>query len=314
MTANQSLNRKLLSLFLSVLFLAVGWFLFRSEWHQLEKLHWHQAPWLIAAILVRWLRTALRCRLQQSIIRNDGVRIPYLEMLSLGFATTLTNGVLPLKSGSALSAVFLKKRYHYSFQSYVGVILGVNVLFTLIALIIGCLAASALWFLGSTPNPNLGIITLALIFLLVGAIALLGYGKKIKQLPPQIHRILSGWTELWQKKEVWRPATSIAIISTALSGLSLALAFKAFGIRLDLLGTALLMCSQNLGNLISLTPGSFGFKEAFGAYFATTLGITSAQTVFVLLIFRLSGLLSYLLPGLASFFSLSRKLKDPSAR
>lgn len=314
MKNSRSPSQRILSLFLSAVFISAAWALFHSEWSQLKLLHWQQFPWLAGALLVRWIRTALRSWLQQTIIRSDGVQIPYREILSLGFATTLANGILPLKSGSAYAAIFLKTRYQYSYRSYTGVILGVNVLFTLVALIIGCLAAFILWIRGSASDLSLGIITLLLALLLIGGTALLSCGNKFEKHSPKLHRILSGWTGLWRKNEVWKPAVIIVLTSTFLSALSLAFVFRAFDIRLDTLGTALLMCSQSLANLISLTPGSLGFKEALGAYFATSLGITAAQTVLVLLIFRLSGLLSYLLPGLFSFLSLSRKLKEPSAR
>jgi uncharacterized membrane protein YbhN (UPF0104 family) len=78
---------------------------------------------------------------------------------------------------------------------------------------------------------------------------------------------------------------------------------------MDTPGVVLITASQQLGGLVSLTPGAVGIQELLGVYFASSLSITVTETVVVLAAVRVVKVLTAVIIGMPGFVILTRKLK-----
>jgi len=306
--------RQVASITLMVVFLLTGFFLLKSNWSEIQFTSWKLLPYLLVALLIGWIRLGLRSWLQWRILVNQGVQATRTEILGLAFATRMMNGVLPLKLGSGYAGAYLKKRHAFPYRTFVSMLLGVNLLLIVFALSAGTLAAFALRLRGDfTGGIAQSIIVIFLLFLLGGFI--FNFAKtSLATRSPLVSKITQAWSDLWGQRELWAPVIWVSLLTTVSNIVGLILAFAAFDTQLNISGATLLMASQTMGNLATITPGGFGFKELAGAYFASALGITVAQTILVLATYRVCSLISYLIPGVPSFFWLSARLRSSDKR
>jgi uncharacterized membrane protein YbhN (UPF0104 family) len=299
--------RRVLSLFVVAAFLLAAVFFARSHWEELKALR-VVAPWAIAAIGLLFVGNLVaRGLFTCYVLRAFDVKISARECITLGCATSMTNFLMPMRSGAGLKAVYLKRLHGLPYTTFVSTMAAFYLFFIFVNSAIGVVAAGWFW-LNGTP-PSLGI------FVTLGG-ALLGSGFLIFFAPfvrlpegriaSKVARVVEGWDKIRSDPPVLAAAFATVIANSAFAATGFYAGFHAFSLPISVPGVTLLMSSQTIGGLASFTPGAVGFQETIGMYFSSSLEATVAQTFAVLAAVRLIKICVSVLLGVPSVAFLSR--------
>jgi uncharacterized membrane protein YbhN (UPF0104 family) len=228
-----------------------------------------------------------------------GVKISFCENLSLTFAASLINNVIPLKGAVGLKALYLKKRHGLFFTDF----LAQTALIALITLSIASLfALIGLIFLNAPwTKPRL---ILSVYFAL--GLLLVFFIPFIKKIPyPQKLRPLMESILIFNKK----PHLILKIILldilyfffwTFINWLSL----SSLGLDVGFFSSLFYAGGQIHTLIINLTPAGFGVMEAYSVFAGGILGFSPAEALVAQGFLRLGTVLVLSFFGLIGYFHL----------
>lgn len=302
--------RAAISIILTLLFAAGLWLYVSSHMGEFRELASRPLPKARVALLA--LSVFLAYFVNSELVRRaflaHGVRIPVLENLALGFATSAANYFLPFKGATGLRALYLSRRLGLRLQDFVTQLLLVSVLS------MGLSSAFALLGLALVRIPDTGAFgpgvprILALYFLLVLALAVASVAFGAFGIRPP--RFLRGLAESWDR---YRRAPRLFLGMLALDLLWYLcwcaanwFALSSFGARLGLSETFLYTSLQIHALLINITPAGLGVAEAFGVFAGQALDFGAAEALLAQGLSRVSAICVLCVFGLLGWAYLAR--------
>jgi len=215
--------------------------------------------------------------MNQLLATHLGAPLRFRQWVSLAFASTLANYILPMRAGAALRAGYLKHQCNLPFTRFASAMAAVYIITLLSNAGVGI--AVMLWFYArkSVFSPMLFGVFLGLAFVCA---ALLFFPKKACKIRSErriwtiVEKIYVGWDMLRACPGLLLRIAGLALILTGLFVLRLHVAFAAVGNPANMAGCLLIATLTAVSMFISITPASLGTREAAILFSGMAAGIS----------------------------------------
>ncbi len=220
-------------------------------------------------------------------LRSLGVSIGFVELMALTMAMCLGNLVTPMRGGTGALAVYLKRYHALDFHAFALIYGGTGLLIALINSALALAGLAILWAVHGFLH----------IPLTVAVAGLFVFSLYLSVFPPPVKWERSGILGLvFKTANSWHRLTRDRRLMITLTGSFLAVSFflaaaffliyRALGIELSAAAVVITSSLGNIGNLVSLTPGSLGIFDAIVIQIPRILGLDTARSVAAALVFR----------------------------
>lgn len=292
---------------LAVLLAAAAWYVIGHREEVLALRH-IQFQWLLITGGAFAFNMILRSVFALQVLKYLDVKLSFWESFGLSSAGMMMNLLLPVRPGAGFRAVYLRQRHDLSYPLFVGSLAALNLFFMVVSSAIGIVA---LVIIASHGAPASRTLTVTLTAILVLGLLAVVFPGKAAAIPHSgfLHQCLDGWRRICRSRSLLITAAVTLGGCTLFAVIGIYSAFLAFDVRMDTPGAVLITASQQLGGLVSLTPGAVGIQELLGVYFASSLSITVTETVVVLAAVRVVKVITAVIIGMPGFVILTRKLK-----
>lgn len=298
-----------ISVTLAAAFVALAvWFLDRHP-DELAHLRTVSVPHLLAAAFCMAANLTLNGYFTSLALEGLQIRVPLSDCLCLSYSATFSNQVLPLRAGLGLRAVYLKHLYRVPYTQFVGT---VSAYVALVLLAHSVLGLGGVLLIGGQGGPVSILVLACFVVVTVAAFAVLFLAPKVSaSVEPASSapvRIAQGVQSIRRDARLARGAT-LTIFATVLCSCG-AYFFLFVGLSLDFSATHSVVMTSTLvlSGQLTITPGAFGIQESFGMYLASTLPVTSVQTLIALGLARLLKVSVSILLGGPSILHMTRQL------
>lgn len=296
-----------------VLLLLLAWFGYYGYSHRADFMELSVAsPWLILIlVLISLIGYFVVAILNNELMKALGVVMPMGESFLLSVVTGFYNMITPFRGGMAVRAVYLKKKYDFAYVHFLASLSAVYVLTFLVASLLGII--STIWIYFET-----GVMSWIL-FLVFGAvflamIVIIFFSPQFKERKNvwanRFIKVINGWHLIKRNRRVISVTSFVTLIQILLSSLMMWLQFKVFGIEFGFIAAVFLSSISSLSILIGLTPGNLGIQEAIVVFSASTIGISTTESLSAALLGRAVGLVVLFVLGPIFSWMLMKNQKD----
>lgn len=279
-------NQKFLTAFktlLTLAFIAVGVYYILSRKEEFAGLGWPSKP-TVAIVGAAFLANIYLMSLFNLLVtRRLGSNMSALESFSLSTVTSAANFLLPLRAGTGFRAMYMKRVFNLSYSNFASTLFVFYVANILIASLLGTAAVTTVYFSRDYFALDL-FLAFPLVFLISVGFILLRRGQQISSGTE-----VSWWRQMWNgyrnilsDKKVVFYAFSLVLINFVVSTIAWFAALKEYIPEISISDSFLIVASQVLGGLITVTAGGTGFQELAGIYVGHRLEMTIVELFAVL--------------------------------
>jgi uncharacterized protein (TIRG00374 family) len=263
---------------------------------------------LIVAYLIIGLTTDV-------IHRQMGLPLTYFESVALSIMTGFYNLITPFKGGMAARALYLKKKYDFSYTDFLATLAASYIIIFLVSSFLGLIATYLIYFYGGIFSwivfTIFAAIFLPLLFIVV-------FSPRFKEPEHRwigkIVRVINGWHLIRHNHKTISLLALFSTLQLLVSTVMLYLQFHVFGIQVTFIQSLFLTAITSLSLIIAITPAGLGITEAVTVFSALTIGITPAQSLSAALLGRIvSVVVLFILGPICSYLLLKKGLKKPSS-
>lgn len=239
---------------------------------------------------------ALNAYVNWRLLLPFDIKMSVKDSLYVSLISSMGNFFLPMQSGAGVRAVYLKKRYKFSYDNFALILTSNYVLVFLINAIVGLAALFLLRDIATVSQLTIigGAFTILATTSLV-IIANRGNSRLmefISGILPSLRykhaltKMQAGWVKLIKHKDLIRDLVvaaiiailiNIVIINAELSGLGLSTSFASL-VLYSALGSIVL--------IVNITPASLGIRESILIFSAAALGLSIPEILAVAVIDR----------------------------
>lgn len=287
-------NKKIIIYFLVIAVVGLFFYQFKDE---LLEIHIVKPIYILPIILASFAIILVNGLINFIILKSYSLSIPFLTCVGLAGLSALGNLVIPMRGGSVSNAVYLKKKFKFSYSKFLSSLSALYVVIFWVSSVCGLLGVLLLRVFYNIGTPwDLALffliifVTLSSIIIFSPTIPLTKYSFINKFIS-----VVNNWNSFNQdRKSILYVA--IATILNILIGTVLSYSmFQLIGETVNLFKLAIYTIFSGFSILISFTPGNLGIKETFAIYSASTLGIALPLVLVVSIVERLASLLVSLL-------------------
>ena len=266
---------------------------------------------LLALMLLGRLCQGIQFRALCSVF---DLELTFWEWFGLTVCKSMYGFLMPGRPGTALQAVYLKKKHGFAFTKFGSLFAATNVLNAVTAGVVG-LAACGAEFLRGGPMP--ASVVLAAGFFLAcsvgGALVFVLATGSVKFLPFERLRRLGlrvqeGVDLFLAHPGVLGWVAGLVAVRYLLAGLALFVAGRSVGLELNLMQGILMASLGSFGLFLPLTPGGIGISEGIISGVAELLGLSPELAMLGALVKRAAGVLTVFVIGPMAQHILTGKL------
>ena len=239
------------------------------------------------------------------------LKLPAQEWFGLSVITNFYNLVTPFRGGMAIRALYLKRRYGFTYTHFLTVQAAFQVLILLTAAITGLVSVLVLEEKFAAYHEPfilffLGLATvLALILLFSPRLEVTG-GKWRQRLAG----ISNGWHLLKKNKKRVLTVSLITLIQRFIKAVFLMLVYSSLHIQLDFFAALFISSLGMFSLVITILPGNLGIDDTVNVFAANLLGIPLEGAIAAALLARLINLAVGLLSGPPFSYLLLKKTRE----
>ncbi len=226
----------------------------------------------------------------------------------MSLSTSFLNLVTPFRGGMGFRALYLKKRYNFSYSKFASGLLGNYVI---ILIIISFLGISTNFYFLLTKNIFIEKFFIffsgIFLFTLFSVFTNFRFKKKHK-LTQTFNTIMDGFDVLKKDKKTLFLICLSTILNIFILTLINHLTFLGLGSKITYIESALLSILNTLSTFINITPGSLGITEAFYFISAKSLNIPTETSILASLIIRAINAFILITTGLYSYLKLYQSI------
>jgi uncharacterized membrane protein YbhN (UPF0104 family) len=220
-------------------------------------------------------------------LRKFGLSLGYLELLALTNGAILGNLVIPMRGGTGVLAVYLKKIHGLDFDSFVAIYGGTALLVVLINAALAIIGLALLAWIHGYTHPALTAVIIAL-FATCLYVSVFPPPVRWKRegLLGLVFRAAHSWHLLTRDRRLLLFATfSFTAISLSLTA-AFYLIYRAVGMPLSFSAVIITSGLGNLANLVPITPGSLGVFDLVVIEIPQLFGLDPPRAIGATLVFR----------------------------
>lgn len=245
------------------------------------------------------------------LLSSFNVHIPVVESFAVSSFNALGNYLTALGGGTLSKAVYLKKRYDFSYSAFVASMSATHIVDLLMVSLLGCIVLVyvsglvMLWgkvlFIGFL---FLGILTFCLLVL---PLALPPFAGRIFNA---LRDIIDGWSMLKKRRRLLVQLSMLLLINHLLFALEFLVGYEAFSLKIGIADAVLIGVLSSLSTIIKITPANLGVQEGVIAFSSQLLGAGFGEGLLVAGLLRMvSVVLFSFYGGLLGFYIIKKKYR-----
>jgi len=287
-------NKKNIVYLLVLVIVGIFFYQFKDE---LLKIRIVEPLYIIPILLASFAMILVNGLINLIILKSYSLSISFSTCTGLAGLSALGNLVIPMRGGSVSNAIYLKKKFKFSYTKFLSSLSALYIVIFWVSSVCGLLGILLLRVFYGTEIP----LDLTLFFMII-LIMLTSIIIFSPTLPLTKHNFVNKFISVvnnWKNFNRDRKSIFYVAIATFLNiliGTILSYSmFKLIGEEINLFKLAIYTIFSGFSILVSFTPGNLGIKETFAIYSASTLGIALPLVLVVSIIERLASLLVSLL-------------------
>lgn len=248
------------------------------------------------------------------------LKLNFIEWFGITISNTMFNYILPFWGGAATKALYMKKKYNFSYANYTSYLSG----FYLINFTISSLVAVLIgWYLVNTTNINSSIIfiLLAILTSLVTVLLVL-YKFQIEKFTFKrsgkiynfINNCISGIRYFTGSPKRLFLLVTLLFAFTIIMGIRLYLAYTVLGFQVSIVTLLFVQSIVSFSRLVALTPGNLGVREGIIGLSSGLMGLSFDQALLGAILDRLVAMLIVFALGLIFSRILLVSLPSPESK
>jgi uncharacterized protein (TIRG00374 family) len=241
----------------------------------------------------------------RSLLKPFKIKIKIFEAFGISIITRFYNTITPFRGGAGVRAIYLRKKYNFSYSHFLSTLSATYVINIFISSILGLITLGLIYNYQNFFNLILFLIFLSL-FLVTLSIILFSpkFSERNNPLINKFIKMINGWYLIRKDRKIIFATSFFYLIQLLLGALSLYLQFKVFGLNINFISSLFLVSIAYLGFLVAITPANLGINEAIIVFSASVIGITITESlsaailgrvVSLLVLFVLGPIFSYIL-------------------
>ncbi|MDX9970609.1 MAG: lysylphosphatidylglycerol synthase transmembrane domain-containing protein [Candidatus Gracilibacteria bacterium] len=232
------------------------------------------------------------------------------EHFQMSLSTSFLNLITPFRGGMGFRALYLKKKYNFSYSKFASSLLGNYVIIFIIISFLGILAS--LYFL---IKEKIFVSNFFAFFLIIFLITLFSIFtnfrfKKEFRILKTFNNVMDGFDTLKKDKKTLILICFFTLLNIFILTLINYLVFIGLGEKISYFESSFLSLINTLSTFINITPGSLGITEAFYFMSAKSLSISTETSVLASLIIRAINALILITTGTWSYINITRNIKQ----
>ncbi len=259
-------------------------------------------------ILVTLYVSALQLRL---FLNEFGLKLGFMRLMALTMSMVLGNLVLPMRGGTGIIAVYLKKIHGLDLTAFAVIYAGTGLLMALVNTGLALIGLLLLFFTHGFFHPAL-ILSVACLFAVFCYLSIFPPPVKWKRggMLRVVFDSVNSWHALTRHRLLLLKLTLLFLIASLFLAGALYSIYHALGEPLSAFAVLITSALGNLANLVPIIPGSFGIFDAITIKIPMIFGLDTARAVAATLLFRAVfffwGLILGI-PGLLYLFTIIKK-------
>lgn len=237
-------------------------------------------------------------------VNSINKEITHFGSIYASFLASFSNYFLPIMSGAAIKAVYLRRKYQLSYKDFTSTLYGNYIFVFLTTSSISLLSIYMIYLDTGTYSwmliiPMLGmlILTLILIFTkpsrLIAKLDLLPT-KLLKSTIGKITRVLEGWEIIIKDKKLLIQLVVINVLNILLRSLFFYAVFRSMGNGISIWHSLLFTSITVFGVFFAFTPGGIGIRETILIIYAGSLTLDKTSILSATLLDRATSLIALL--------------------
>lgn len=240
----------------------------------------------------------------KALMEYYSVRLKFQEWFGLSVISNLGNYLAPMRAGFLVKAVYLKKKFGFSYSSFATTFVAAHLASIVV---FGLFGLCALGLTAGYPGNGFGFFFL--LVTLAGAGIWFFPAVRIPSALPAIFekpirklaQVQSEWLGIRRNRPVVSKLVLVNLTTVALTAFRLYAGFRIFGTDIGIGNAMLLAAVYVIISLVPITPSGLGFREAGIVVAAKLVGIAGDAALLVSVLDRVTVILIVFVLG--AFFS-----------
>ena len=300
---------------LTALFVFLGAAYLATHWEEFSNLHRPSGFAVLAVTSAFVCNLWLASWFNAIVARKLDANIPGLDSFAISTVTSAVNFVLPLRAGAAMRALYMKRQYNLPYSRFASTL----AIFYLANLLVAAMAAMACVGIVYRDTADFKAdLFLLLPSLLIAAGAFLVWHRRqptreCSHASPW-HDFAGGFSIILSDRRTALYALVVVFLGMLVSTFGWTVALRDYAPDVSIAEAILIVVSQIIGGLVTVTAGSAGFQELAGIYVGNRLGMTIVEIFAVLIWTKVARMLVAFLLSVPSAVLLRNRLKSVPLR
>lgn len=230
-------------------------------------------------------------------IITEAFSIKIKEHFAIATSTAFYNLILPLRGGSVVRAIYMKKIHGQLYSQFISSLMGNYIIILLVGSIFALITFAVLYTTKKIIN-----IPIIVTFLFIFSFTLyLSIGGKIptfkNKILGKLNNVITGWHQITTHPKMIPKLVANTIIAFFIESLKVKLIFYSLGIDISLFESLYFATVSVLASFINITPGSLGISEGLFMISSTILHIPPQIGLLAAIINRLLNTIVILILG-----------------
>ncbi len=300
---------------LGVLIFVLGYiYNHRDELTILFTIRWWYIVVLIVIVVLHSIISAARFA---SLYRALGAEMGLWESFGLSNVAGTLNAILPAQAGGVARAIYLKRQYAIPYSQLPAILLGSFLVSLFVGAVIVAFSSAIVVFIGGEVPLVLWLgtafagVSVALFWVTIPEWKI----SRLGRIGNVLHLFADGWKSIRSNKRCLIEIGIYRLFMFVLEGLGITVAYQSFGVDVHpLVGVSIVVFTSFL-DIVFITPGNVGVKEALVGYLSQLSGLTFVQGVVAFALLRTVMLITrFLITPIAWYLLFFRKNIQMSVR
>lgn len=242
------------------------------------------------------------------ILRGYNVPITLGVSIGLASANSLGNLLVPMRGGTVSNAVFLKRKYNFSYSLFLSLLSAIYIVIFWTNSLFGVMAMLFRKFVHNQEIPLDLFMFFLMVFVFFSTIMIFSPKVPLTRYSfiNRFIKVINDWKLINRNKRVIFPLIFLTILNIGITTFASYFEFVLIGERIDIDKLVVYTIFSSFSLLVSVTPGNVGIRESFAAYSAFVLGIPLPLVLVVSMVDRLF----YLIVSVLAVGMTARFIKD----
>lgn len=298
---------------LTLAFVVIGVYYFWSRRSEFANLGWPSKT-TIAIVGIAFMLNILIMSLFNTLVsRRLGANITSLESFALSIVTSAANFLLPLRAGTGMRGMYMKRVYGLAYSDFASTLFVFYVANILVASLLGTAAVTSVYLDRNFFALDL-FLSFPIIFLSSAAFIMFQRGKEVGSAKGAswLQRLWIGYASIIGDRVIVLFALSLVLVSFIVSTFAWYAALHEYIPAITVPDSFLIVASQVLGGLVTVTAGGTGIQELAGIYVGHRLSMTILEVFAVLVWTKVLRIIISVVAAVPAAFFLNRRLAKAS--